>query len=227
MKPYNYSDFKLSRLTEPRFKHILLLLYWPIYGAVFFVLEALTSRNYNPIHSPLDDLIPFCEFFLIPYIFWFASIAWIIIYSFFFDVDAFKKFHYFVIITYSVACITYIVYPSMQELRPEAFVRDNIFVDIVKAFYDYDTNTNVFPSVHVMGAFAVFFTAWHSKRYSTLVWRVAFSVMTVLVVASTVFMKQHSILDVFYSLVVCIIAYPFIYRKKSTEKAPEKALSHK
>lgn len=226
MKPYDYSSFRLNKLNKPQFRHILYLLYWPVYGLIFYTLEALGERKYNPIYCPVDDLIPFNELFLIPYLFWFLSIAWIMIYSFFFDVPAFKKFSMFVTVTYSIALITYIIYPSMQELRPENFTRDNFLIDFIKGFYAYDTNTNVFPSVHVMGAMAVLFTSWHSQRYSTVLWRIFFVIVTVLVVASTVFMKQHSILDVIYSLVVCFALYPFVYLKK-TKKAEEKQLVNK
>ncbi len=227
MKPYDYSSFRLNRLTQPQFRHLLLLLYWPLYGAGFYLLESMGSRNYHPIYCPLDDLIPFCEWFFIPYLFWFVSIVWIMIYSFFFDIDAFKKFNIFVIITYTLALVTYIIYPSQQNFRPEEFTRDNFLIDMIKGFYSYDTNTNVFPSVHVMGAFAVFFTAWHSIRYSTVAWRIFFTVVTVLVTLSTVFMRQHSVLDVIFSLIVCFIAYPFVYLRKNKKSNPEKELLHK
>ena len=41
--------------------------------------------------------------------------------------------------------------PNGQDLRPAVMPRDNIFCDLVAYTYSLDTNTNVFPSVHVLG----------------------------------------------------------------------------
>ena len=43
-------------------------------------------------------------------------------------------------------------------------------------------------------------------------WRLGFLTMAVLISLSTVFLKQHSVLDVLAGLAVCAAAYPLIYR---------------
>ncbi len=214
MEKYDYSGFKPNKLKSPEYKHILLLLYWPFYGLVFLIMERFINIEHHVITSPLDKYIPFCEFFVIPYYFWFVFILWIMVYSFFYDVDAFKKFSWFVIITYSIALLTYIIYPNEQQLRPDSFERDNIFTQIVQLLYFSDTNTDVFPSVHIIGSFAVLFTAWHSKRYSTVLWRIAFVFMTLIISVSTLFLKQHSFSDVLAGTVISFVFYPFIYLRK-------------
>ena len=118
---------------------------------------------------------------------------------------------YFIIITYTVTSVIYILFPTKQELRPAEFARDNIFVMIVKGLYDFDTNTNVCPSLHVIGSFAVLFTSWHCKRFRTFLWQLGFILSTVLICLSTVFLKQHSIIDIWAALAVCAVAYPFAY----------------
>ena len=64
-------------------------------------------------------------------------------------------------------------------------------------FYAFDTNTNVCPSIHVIGAVACLAAGWHSRRFGTPLWRAVFTVITVLICLSTVFLKQHSAPDVF------------------------------
>lgn len=220
MQTTDYRKFRLNKLNTPEFRHIWLLIFWPIFGIVFFSLEHLVPLEFHPVQCALDDLIPYCEYFFIPYFYWFAFIFWILIYSFFFDIPTFKKYMYFVIITYAITCLIYFVYPSEQNLRPTQFERDNIFVEIAKDFYAFDTNTNVCPSLHVTGSFAVAFAAWHSKRYSTVFWRIFFMASAVLISASTVFVKQHSIIDSVVSLVLCFAVYPFVFCKKTSKKAP-------
>ncbi|MCQ2441199.1 MAG: phosphatidic acid phosphatase [Clostridia bacterium] len=217
MEKYDYRGFRLNKLTNPEYKHILLLLYWPFYGLMFLILERFVHIEHHVITSPLDKYVPFCEYFVIPYYFWFVFMFWIMVYSFFYDVDAFKKFSWFVIITYTIALLTYIIYPNEQQLRPDSFERSNIFTYITSLLYFSDTNTDVCPSVHIIGSLATMFTAWHSKRYGTALWRISFFVMTVIICASTLFLKQHSFTDVFAGIIVSIVVYPFIYLRKKNK----------
>ena len=69
-----------------RQKHIwLIALYGIFYLIGFRILEKNITKGYHEIHMPLDDTIPFCEFFIIPYFFWFFYIAVTVIYFTFFQ----------------------------------------------------------------------------------------------------------------------------------------------
>lgn len=207
----DYRKLRPSNITSPEYRHLLLLLYWPIYGLVFLILERGLTLTYHPVVSSLDAKIPFCEYFVIPYYFWFVFLIGIHFYTGFFDIPAFKKLMYFIMITYTVTSLTYIFYPTVQELRPTEFERNNIFVMIVRALYEFDTNTNVCPSLHVIGSFSVLFTSWQCKRFKTPLWQLGFVISTVLICASTVFLKQHSVIDIWAALIVCAVAYPLAY----------------
>lgn len=212
-----FTDFRrLSPKTIlfGEYRYLLLLLFWPIFGIIFSSLEVFRTEGYVPIYSPVDDMIPFCEFFAIPYMFWFVYLVGMYVYSIFFDTETFKNYTYFVIITYTITIIIYIFFPTMQNLRPTEFARDNFLVDFMKSFYDFDTNTNVCPSLHVIGSVAVSTAAWNSKKFSTVFWRGAFTITTALIAASTVFLKQHSILDIPPALLICAVAYPLVYNKR-------------
>lgn len=186
----DYRNLRLNNLRTPEFRHLLLLIYWPIYGLTFWLLERGLTLDYRAIESSFDSRIPFCEYFVIPYYLWFVFLAGIHIYTLLFDVPAFKKLMYFIIITYTVTTVIYIVYPNKQELRPTEFARDNIFVDIVKMLYGFDTNTNVCPSLHVIGSFAVLFTTWQCRRFKNVRDQIWIILLTVLISISTVFLKR-------------------------------------
>lgn len=83
-------------------------------------------------------------------------------------------------------------------------------------FYTFDTNTNVCPSIHVMGSLAVLTAAWHTPRFRTAGWRAAFAAAAVLICLSTVFLKQHSVLDVIAALPICLAAYLAVRRRRPT-----------
>lgn len=211
----DYRSFRFSKLNTPEFRHLKYLLFWPLYGILFMTVERLWIRDsYFPIHCLLDDYIPLCEYFLIPYLFWFVFLVGIHVYTLLYDPEGFVQLMKFIIISYSIAILTYMVFPNCQELRPVAFERDNVFTRFLAGFYQFDTNTNVCPSIHVIGSVAVAVCAWKSRHFSTRPWRIAFVTTAVLISVSTVFLKQHSVLDVLAAIPVCVIAYYGAYSKK-------------
>ena len=128
----DYRQFRLSKLNDPTFSHLKLLLYWPIYGLVFLTLERFLHLDYHTIYTPLDDLVPFCEYFLFPYLYWFVFLIGMHLYLLLFDTAGFRKFMWFIILTYTATCIIYLIYPSQQELRPETFRRDNLLTRFIQ-----------------------------------------------------------------------------------------------
>jgi len=207
----DFRRFSLKTLFCGEYRYLLLLIYWAVFGLAFSALEVYRTTGYYPVESPLDEMVPFCEFFVIPYFFWFAYLVGMYVYSIFFDTETFKNYTYFIMITYTTTLVIYLLFPTMQELRPPVFERDNLFTDIMRNFYQFDTNTNVCPSIHVIGSVAVSCAAWNSKLFSTRGWRIAFTVMTALIVLSTVFLKQHSVVDIPPALLICALAYPLVY----------------
>ena len=69
----DYREFRLSRINEPRFVHVKLLSGWVVYLVLYFITENLIPISAcHVIHCALDDMIPFNEFFLIFYCFWYV-----------------------------------------------------------------------------------------------------------------------------------------------------------
>ncbi|MBR6392011.1 MAG: phosphatidic acid phosphatase [Eubacterium sp.] len=190
---------------------IKILLFWPVFGAVFWYMELVGAKEYHIVHCFLDDKIPFCEYFIIPYYFWFIFLYGMIIYGFFWDYTALKNYMKFTAITYTVTLIIYAIYPTAQDLRPQVFANNNFCTQIAKFAYSVDTNTNVCPSIHVLGSMAVYFAARKSKAFGSLSWRIVFCVITVLITLSTLFVKQHSAVDIILAILLGTAAYPFVY----------------
>ena len=209
----DYRTFRLKLLCTPEFSHLTLLLFWPVYGIAFYTLErGLPGRIYFPVENVFDSYIPFCELFFIPYLFWFVYLIGMVVYGCLFDVNAFRRYMYFIMVSYTVTIVIYMLFPTCQNLRPSAFDRDNALTRMVADFYRYDTNTNVCPSIHVLGSFGVLYGAWHSRHFSGRGWRCVFIILTLVISVSTVFMKQHSIIDVFAALVLCVATLPVCHR---------------
>ncbi len=210
----DYRQFRIQKLNTPEFRHLKLLLFWPLYGIIFLLLERGLNLQYHPVHCILDDKIPFCEYFLIPYYFWFVFLIGMLLYTLLWDTECFRRYMYFIMITYTATCLIYLIYPTAQELRPQSMLRDNVFTDVVKFLYVFDTNTNVCPSLHVIGSVAVLFASWHTPQFRHFAWQVFFWVGTVLICLSTVFLKQHSVIDILVAIPLCLVAYPIAFGNK-------------
>ena len=210
----DYRGFRLSRLREPQFYHLNYLWGWVGYFLLYFLTENLIPReNCTVIHSRLDDLIPFCEWFIFAYMSWHVSLVWMSLYTLAYDIPAFKRFMWYLILTTILAEIVYVIWPNQQLLRPDLTTlgRDNLLTKAVGIIYTVDTNTNVCPSLHCIGGFAVLFAALDMPRFRTKGWTVFFVIFALLICASTVFMKQHSIVDFFAAIPVILIGWLAIY----------------
>ena len=210
-QPYDYSGFSLERLNEPRFSHLKLLGGWIVYFALYFITENLIPpERCHPVHCALDDLIPFNEFFVIFYVGWYFLVFGALAYTLFYDVPAFRKLQTFIMITQAVAMLCYILWPSRQDLRPEVFPRQNILTDIIKFIYSFDTNTGVCPSLHV--AYSLGILSAGLKDRALPGWGKALLTAFVLgVCLSVCFVKQHSAVDVFAAVPVCLLAEALVY----------------
>lgn len=214
----NYREFRFSKLNTPEFSHLKYLFGWVVYFTLYFITENLISpERCHVIYSPLDDMIPFMEIFVIPYVLWYGLIVFSLTYFARYNIDSFKKLQCFIMITQAVAMVIYIVYPSKQELRPTEFANQNILTDIIGFLYSFDTNTGVFPSLHVAYSVGIA-SVWLKEKDASLVLRIIVAVFCFLVCISTAFIKQHSILDAFGAIPVCILAEAVLYGKYWRDK---------
>lgn len=209
----DYRQFRLSKLNDPQFAHLKLLLGWVVYFLFYFLTENfIPVENCHVIHSALDDRIPFNEFFFIPYCFWYLLIVISLGYFALYDVENFKNLQIFIIITQVVAMTVYILYPSVQNLRPTEFARDNFFTWLAGIIYTLDTPTGVCPSLHVAYSLGIG-SCWLKEKSASKLWKgfVVFSV--ILISLSTAVVKQHSVVDIAAALPVGLLAEILVFGK--------------
>ena len=210
----DYRAFRLSRLGEPQYAHLKLLLGWVVYFVLYFLTENLIpAERCTPMHMGLDDRIPFCEWFLIPYVFWYLLVAGSLLWFLIYHVDSFRRLQTYIIITQVLAMSAYILFPTRQDLRPEVFARDNFLTRCVGLLYAFDTNTGVCPSLHVAYSLGIA-SVWTKEREAHPLFRAFVVAAVVLICLSTMFLKQHSAVDFFAALPVCLIAEAIVYRDR-------------
>ena len=173
-----------------------LLLSWPVYLTLFFLSERLIpAERCMVIRCPLDDLIPFCEWFLIPYVSWYLLVAGSLIWLLLKDRKLFRRLQGYIVITQVIGIFCFFLLPSRQELRPDVFPREDLLTKLTGILYAVDTPTGVYPSMHVAWSLALI-SAWTRKRDCSRLWRWFMTVWCTLICISVVFVKQHSALDI-------------------------------
>jgi len=207
----DYRKLRLSNLRSPEFSHLLLLLGWVGYFILYFLTENLIpAENCYPVHCRLDDLIPFHESFLIPYVFWYLLIVVSLGYFLLYNVDSFKRLQTYIIVTQVVAMAVYIIFPTRQDLRPTEFPRDNLLTQCVAFLYSFDTNTGVCPSLHVAYSLGIA-SVWVKQKDAHPLWRGFVVFAVVMICLSTMVIKQHSAVDFFAALPVGLLAEYIVY----------------
>lgn len=210
-----------------KYRHVWILGYAFIYIPWFTYLEKTVTDHYHIMRIAIDDLIPFNEYFIIPYLMWFAYVAVAIGYFFFADVKDYYKLCTMLFTGMTISLLICTVFPNGTDFRPAINPDKNIFSQAVAFLYSTDTCTNVFPSIHVYNSICVHIAISRSqalKNYK-LVQTGSFLLMVSICLA-TVFLKQHSAFDGLGSMAMAYIMYQFVYtdsyvpsRKKVTEKA--------
>jgi len=209
-----------QRLRDPEtgsYRRLWPILFYPVYLISFFILENVTL-DYHVVECAADALIPFCEWFLIPYVLWHAGIFLLSLYLLFFDFSGFRKLVVYFAVTYLFTFCAFVFWPTCQNLRPTEFSHDNILVWLtVHVIYGADPSTNVSPSMHVLGAIGLFLAARRTPRFSGMLSQLVWLIVCLAICASTVFLKQHSVIDILTALPVAaagwLVAYSGIIKK--------------
>ena len=189
-----------------KYRHAWLLSYAFIYLPWFMYLERTVTRDYHIMHASLDDLIPFNEYFIIPYLLWFLYVAGTLVFFLFRSKEDYYKMCTFLFSGMTLSLIICTFFHNGTDFRPVIDPNKNIFSAAVAALYKTDTCTNVFPSIHVYNAVGTHIAISRSQilaKYRFL--RLGSLLLTISICLATMFLKQHSIIDVCGAFLLSLI----------------------
>ncbi|MBR0382824.1 MAG: phosphatase PAP2 family protein [Eubacterium sp.] len=202
----------MKELLRKYYRYPAAVTYYLMYLVAFYLLERRVPATLHIIHCSIDQYIPFLEIFIVPYFFWFAFTAITVLVLFVFDREIMFRMIWIGVIGFSLFLFVSYVYPNGLDLRPETFARDNVFVDMVKFLYRIDTPTNVLPSLHVFVSTVAAAAVYRSEVLNKhVIYRRATVVTAVLIILSTMFLKQHSIVDVSMGLLMAYVCNEIVY----------------
>ncbi len=203
-----------------RRKLIPVAIWFVVYMALFVFLEVRPHKKVHLVHSKLDDKIPHVPQFIYPYLSWFPYIIVCVFLALknLSDED-YKKaltvlstgMNLFILIAY--------IWPTGLDFRDSiTYNSEKLSGRLMKFVQTVDTPQSVFPSMHAYVTMVFQGTlemqAGQLPRAGILFGRV----LSVSIIASTVFTKQHSILDVIASVALygtLETAYSFSQKKEN------------
>ena len=208
----------LTQLRSRCKPHLWYQLYWVIYLVWFFWLDNTITQPKYIIHAPLDDLIPFNEWFVIPYCSWFLLLVAVTALLWWKDTASYDKLCLMMFSGMTFCLIVYMLLPNGLDLRPtvEEIGRSNPAMWVMQLLWKAEASVNVCPSIHCQSTACMAIAISESKlaeerpmlRPIALVW-------AALICLSTVFTKQHSVLDVVCGLAVAVVWLPVLYRDRN------------
>ena len=201
-----------------KYRHGLIILAYAIVYMLFFeYLECRPVWGFHVIDTVFDDYIPFCEYFIVPYLLWFPYQILTVLYFIFRNKN--KKEYYQLIFNMMMGMTVFLIvsyaYPNVLHLRPSEFPRENVFTDMVRWLYRTDTPTNVLPSIHVFNSLTCCMAILQNKRkHFKKTTDIAAVILTILIIMSTMLLKQHSVVDVALAILMYTACYRIVYGKE-------------
>ncbi len=202
------TDLLMQNGKKGYFYRILFMLLIPMAQGVYFFLNLTTTQAYD-ITIYLDKFIPFNEWFILPYVFWYVYTFGALLVLALTDYKTYYKL-LFSIVTGMLVC--FVIYYTFPTTVPRPYVPGtNPLQKMVLAIYGNDKPYNCFPSIHMLDTLLItLFVLKYNKR----LWiKGASAVICVSIYMSTWFVKQHSILDAVASTILGVILF-FVFENE-------------
>jgi len=201
--------FKVSYLIEKESLIVLikntvfLAIYYFIAIILYEIIAELTfPRAQSVFYTPIDNMIPFISIFVIFYVFiFYPFVLYTLGYFAYIKPEKFDRFFLAIIIMYVLSYLTYLIYPVRMN-RPDLSDASDFLSKVMYNYYQEDLPVNCFPSLHASNStLMAYFLSKENKRLSIVFWLIAIAVMI-----STLFVRQHVIVDEITGFLVAIFA---------------------
>lgn len=184
---------------------LIMLVILKIIQAIIYIIGKMTPFIPHLLQSTIDNKIPFISDFIYFYYSWYLIIIIIPFIYYKKDKTRFKKY----IAAYQVAIIItflfYFLYPTMI-IRPSVPM-DGISNQLTNLLYEMDNPAlNCLPSMHCLICFLHILNISKCKNMSITL-KVTISLWSIVVILSTLLIKQHVIIDVIVGILLAIIIF--------------------
>ncbi|MBB6733110.1 phosphatase PAP2 family protein [Cohnella zeiphila] len=174
-----------------RWASLSLLLTVPLLSLIYLYVNRMNLPALS-LETGLDRRIPFVPAFILPYLGWFAFLLAAFVYLAFRD----RRLYLRTLLRFDIGLLAcYVVYLFCQTTVPRPVVADTSWLNhLVLLVYRNDEPVNCFPSTHVLTSYCLL-RAYLSSPGIRRPIRYAVAGSAILIILSTLFVKQHVLLD--------------------------------
>nr|WP_204616248.1 phosphatase PAP2 family protein [Desulforadius tongensis] len=175
---------------------------------IFYALLNNSARGAHSMITEIDKAIPFLKIFILPYIIWYPFIFFTLFYLCLRD----KKIYFHTLAALNLGLIIcYIIYYTYQTTvpRPEVAGKDLLAL-LVMYIYSSDQPFNCFPSIHCLTSFLMIKGINNSTVKNTFNTTII-SFTAAVIILSTLFVKQHVILDVISAILLGDLVFRLVH----------------
>ena len=179
--------------------------------AILYKLVQIVAPGGVDVSIWLDDMIPFLNIFVVPYITYYFVffIPAVYIYK---NKKWFRPFAHSFLFVIVAGFLTQLLFQTTFT-RP-IIVQDSVLNSIIYFIYSVDKPLNLFPSFHVAITGLVNLALLDIDRRKGLY----LLPLSILIIISTLLIKQHVILDIVGGLILAFAGYFLVFRKIKLEK---------
>ena len=196
------SEKPVHRTMSPWTRLVWLLVLW-LLQLLYFPINRIVEGGVI-LDTTWDAFFPLWPIWVIPYLL--SLVWWAVCYiwaGWKMDDDLFRAFVASFIVVMLASYVVYIFFPT-YVIRP-VIAGDDWLSRIVANLYANDRVNNAFPSGHTYNSvlIALFWSRWYPRQW-WLWWSI-----TVVVLLSTLFTRQHNLLDLAGGIVFAWLGYRF------------------
>lgn len=193
-------------------KYLKVPVFLTLSQVIIYFITKLFLNNEFVLNNLLDDQIPFVPYFIYFYISWYILLFLVPMIYMKYDKKTLKKYTYTNFISVLVCGIIFIIFPTTIN-RPNIEVT-SITTWLVNTIYYFDTPAvNCLPSIHSLICFI--FILCNIKANIKTSYKCIIDILSVLIILSTLFIKQHVIYDVLSAFIVSSITYIIVTKKET------------
>lgn len=198
-------------IKENKNRIIIIVLVFLFQTLIYFISK-LFQGNHIYLNNYLDDMIPFIPYFVIFYFLWYIFLFLIPLLILKYDKKVFDRYIMVSIIYSVLQGIIFIILPTTMD-RADVVV-NSISTFLVNIVYRLDTPVcNLFPSAHCAFTFLFIMSVLDLKNLNKK-YKILISISSILIVLSTIFIKQHVLIDILGAFCIIVPMYYIIRSKK-------------
>ena len=211
---------KLKKIVKDLYIPFVLNSLILVFSVFAYYLAKFTPYNAVIVGGMFDELIPFSPPWVIFYVLWYPLLVFVPCYIYKVNKSDFYTYISIKFIIDWIAIFIFVFYPTIFN-RPELVVND-FFTWVLNLVYINDTPAlNCLPSTHCTVCFASIYTILKSNKIPKKC-KVIATIIFMLIVLSTLFVKQHAIVDVIVAFILTVIVSLIVYKFKLDKQLENK-----